>query len=46
MGMVGLHACVSVYTCMADANGDQKRTADPLELELQIVRSGHVSARN
>lgn len=32
--------------CMPDAHGDQKRALDPLELELQMAMSQHVSARN
>jgi hypothetical protein len=42
--------CVPDYMCVhhmhAGAHGGQKRTSDPLELELLVFVSYHVSAEN
>ena len=35
-----------VYHVCTDAQGGQKRALDPLELELWVIVSHHVSARN
>lgn len=41
---VGLH--ISLYTVCSSDHGGQKRTSNPLELELQPAVSYHVGARN
>lgn len=42
---------VSLHTCMSkllhsSVHRDQKRALDPLELELEVIESHHVSAGN
>lgn len=41
-----LSACMYVYHVCAWCSGDQKRGSDPLELEIQMVVSHFVAARN
>lgn len=42
--MYNSFACI--YVCMPGALGGQKTVSEPLELELQVVVSHHVGARN
>lgn len=39
------HACVGTM-CVLGSSGSQKKTSDPLELELQRVVSCHVGTKN
>jgi hypothetical protein len=45
MYMGVLHACLCTIS-MPDAHGVQKRSSDPLELELRITVSLHVGVGN
>lgn len=38
--------CLCTTTCESGAHGGQKRTSDPLKLELKMVVSRHAVARN
>lgn len=43
---VCMSICICVYHVCSDACGDQGRVLDPLELELRMVVSPHVTTGN
>jgi hypothetical protein len=45
MGYECLYVCIHT-TCMSGACGGQKQKPGPLEMELQMIVSHHVGARN